>query len=142
MTEPAQTGHPGLRAADVLARGGWHPSYVRVLAAVSDSDYGFALVDGNGDGAELEAEAWLWDSGQWVPGSSSGAGPLDDVGSLQTGGEIGEARYAYGRADGRQVVTVSFEHRQYEVPVSQYGIWAFVRVATDPASCGVPTLAG
>ncbi len=75
MTEPAQPGHPGLRPADVIARGGWHPSYVRVLAAASDGDHGFA-------------------------------------------------------------------HRQYEVPVSQHGLWAFVKVATDPASCGVPTLAG
>jgi len=148
VTEPAQpgdygeSGHPGLRTADILARGGWHPSYVRVLAAASDGDCGFALVDGNGDGAELEAEAWLWDSGQWVPGTSSGAGPLDYVGSLQTGGEIGPARFAYGRAPGRQVVTVSFEHRQYDVPVSQDGVWVFVKAATDPASCGVPTLAG
>jgi hypothetical protein len=148
VTEPAQPGdsgqpgHPSLRAADILARGGWHPSYVRVLAAASDGDCGFALVDGNGDGAELEAEAWLWDSGQWVPGTSSGAGPLDYVGSLQTGGEIGPARFAYGRAPGRQVITVSFEHRQYDVPVSQDGVWVFVKAATDPASCGVPTLAG
>jgi hypothetical protein len=142
VTEPAQPGHPGLRAADVIARGGWHPGYVRVLAAASDGGYGFALVDGNGDGAELEAEGWLWDSGQWVPGSSSGAGPLDYVGSLQTGGEIGPARFAYGRASRRQVITVSFEHRRYDVPVSQHGVWAFVKVAADPASCGVPTLAG
>jgi hypothetical protein len=139
VTEP---GRPGLRAADVRARGGWHPSYVRVLAAASDGDYGFALVDGNGDGAELEAEAWLWDNGQWVPGSSSGAGPLDYVGSLQTGGEVGPAHYAYGRTLRRQVITVSFERRQYDVPVSEDGVWAFVKVATDPASCGAPTLAG
>jgi hypothetical protein len=139
--DPGHTGHAGLRAADVLARGGWHASYLRVLAVASDGDYGFALVDGNGDGAELEAEAWLWDSGQWEPGSSSGAGPLDYVGSLQTGGEVGPARFAYGRAPGRQAITVSFEHRQYDVPVSQDGAWAFVKVASDPASCGAPSLA-
>jgi hypothetical protein len=141
VTEPAQAGHRGLRAADVVAQGGWHRGYVRVLAVASDGDYGFALVDGNGDGAELEAEAWLWYSGQWAPGSSSGAGPLDYVGPVQTGGEVGEACYAYGRAPGRQVITVSFEHRRYEVPVGQHGVWAFVKVAADPASCGVPTLA-
>jgi hypothetical protein len=64
------------------------------------------------------------------------------IGSLQTGGEIGPARFAYGRAPGRQVITVSFEHRQYGVLVSQDGVWVFVKVATDPASCGVPTLGG
>jgi len=137
----SQPGHPALSPADVLAHGGWHPNYVRVLVVASDGDYGFALVDGNGDGAELEAEAWLWDSGQWMPGSSSGAGPLDDVQPLHTGGEVGPARYAYGRAPGHQAVTVRFERRQHEVPVNQHGIWAFVKTATDPASNAVPSLA-
>ena len=131
-------GHPALSPADVLAHGGWHPGYVRVLVVASDGDYGFALVDGNGDGAELEAEAWLWDSGQWMPGSSSGAGPLDEVESARSGGEIGPARYAYGRAPGRQAVTIGFEHRQHEVPVNQHGIWAFVKTATDPGTSEVP----
>jgi hypothetical protein len=35
--------------------------YAHVLAVASDGDYGFALVGGNGDGAELEAETWIWD---------------------------------------------------------------------------------
>jgi hypothetical protein len=141
VTKPAQAGHRALRAADVVAQGGWHPGYVRVLAVASDGDHAFALVDGNGDGAELEAEAWLWDSGQWTPGSSSGAGPLDGVGPVATGGEAGEARYAYGRTQGREAVVVSFERRRYEVPVGPHGVWAFVKVAADPASCAVPTLA-
>jgi hypothetical protein len=37
-----------------------------VIAVASAGDYGFALVDGNGDGSELEAEHWLWQKG---PGS-------------------------------------------------------------------------
>jgi hypothetical protein len=37
-----------------------------VIAVASAGDYGFALVDGNGDGSELEAEHWLWQEG---PGS-------------------------------------------------------------------------
>lgn len=47
--------HP-LTAGEVLAKGGWHPRYARVIAVTSDGDYGFALIDGNGDGQELEAE--------------------------------------------------------------------------------------
>ena len=42
----------------------------------------------------------------------------------------------------RPVITVSFERRQYDVPVSEHGVWAFVKVATDPARSGPPTLAG
>jgi hypothetical protein len=52
------TGHSPLTAAEVIAKGGWHPCYARVIALSSDDGYGFALVDGNGDASELEAEAW------------------------------------------------------------------------------------
>lgn len=142
MTVPAQTSHPGLRSADVIARGGWHPGYTRVLAAASDGDYGFALVDGNGDGAELEAEMWIWDAGQWQPGTSSGAGPLDHVGPVQTGGQIDDAYFAYGRAHGREVVTISFDHREYEARVSQLGIWVFIKITANPGGTAAPTLAG
>jgi hypothetical protein len=139
VTEPAPASHPGLEAADVIAQGGWHPNYTRVLATASAGDYGFALVDGNGDGAELEAETWTWQAGQWQPGSSSGAGPLDYVGPVQTGGEIGNAYYAYGRSAGRDTVTISFEHRQYDIPVSPLGIWAFIEISTSPGGTGAPT---
>ncbi len=84
--------HPGLSHRDVLASGGWHPRYARVLITASDGDYGFALVDGNGDGAELEEELWRWEDGgpaghgHWEGGSSSGAGPLGYLPPLVAGG--------------------------------------------------------
>lgn len=43
--------HPPLTAEEVIAGGGWHPRYARVIALASDDGYGFALVDGNGDEA-------------------------------------------------------------------------------------------
>ena len=53
---PKAHDHSGLTEQDVTAGGGWHPCYARVLATASDGDYGFAVVEGNGDGAEFEAE--------------------------------------------------------------------------------------
>ena len=44
----------GLSAEDVLAHGGWHPGYARVLAVASDGDYGVALVDGTATGQNLK----------------------------------------------------------------------------------------
>ena len=128
----------------MLASGGWHPRYVRVLVTASDGDYGFALVDGNGDGAELEEEQWLWDDaaggdGRWEGGSSSGAGPLGHLPSLVTGGGIGQAYIAYGRVPGRESVTVEFEQRRHEMPVSQLGVWGFIREAAGPDP-GLPAL--
>jgi hypothetical protein len=116
----------------VIARGGWHPRYARTLAIAADGDYGLAIVDGNGDGAELETEAWLRDDDGWSPGSSSGAGPLDYVGSLQSGGEVGDARFAYGCAIGAQSVRITFDGHVHEVPVGREGVWAFIKSASGP----------
>jgi hypothetical protein len=133
-----QPEHPALTAEDVLAHGGWHPRYARVIAVTSDGDYGFALVDGNGDGSELEAETWTWQDGTWADGSSSGAGPLQDVGPLQTGGQIGNACFAYGSAPGQQAITISFDSRLYPTPVNRHGIWAFIKIRTNPHGHGLP----
>jgi hypothetical protein len=126
--------HPPLSEEDVLATGGWHPRYVRVLATASDGDYGVAIVDGNGDGAELEEEAWLWDDadGRWAGGSSSGAGPLDHLATIQTGGQVGDASYAYGRAAARSSVRIRFGGQAFEVPVGPHGVWAFIKAGTGP----------
>jgi hypothetical protein len=132
--------HPALTEEDVLARGGWHPRYARVLAVVSDGDYAFALVDGNGDGAELEAEAWLWDSGTWEAGTSSGAGPLGTLGREQTGGWAGPACFAFGRVPGRESVTVECDGELHQVPVGREGIWAFIKIRASPDGLGFPAL--
>ena len=132
--------HPGLTPHDVLSDGGWHPRYARVLAIASDGDYGFALVDGNGDGAELEAETWFWDGAQWAGGSSSGAGPLAYLGREQTGGKIGNACFSYGSARGRDSVLIQFEGRRHVVPVGKEGTWAFIKQRQDPSSGDLPAL--
>jgi hypothetical protein len=96
---PMTARHSPLTAAEVIAKGGWHPRYARVIALASDDGYGFALADGNGDGSELEAEAWTWRDGAWHRSAASGAGQLDGVGPISTGRQIGEnAWFAYGSA--------------------------------------------
>ncbi|MDA8061582.1 MAG: hypothetical protein M0T80_03945 [Actinomycetota bacterium] len=67
-----------LSEREVIAAGGWHPRYARVLATVVLGDEAVVLVDGNGDGSEVEAEHWCRDEqGEWVGVGSSGVGPLD-----------------------------------------------------------------
>lgn len=131
--------HRGLTEGEVIAGGGWHPRYARVLAAASDSDYGFAVIDGNGDGAELETEIWEWDGERWTAGSSSGAGPLDGLRPVQTGGQAGHAYFAYGSAPGRQTITITFDGNLHQVPVSHLGVWAFIKTSTIPGNPGFPT---
>lgn len=45
--------------------------------------------------------------------------PPDHLGLLVAGGRVRDAFFAYGRAPGRDVVTLEFEHHQYEVPVTR-----------------------
>jgi hypothetical protein len=138
---PDEPDHPGLTEQDVLTRGGWNPRYARVLAVASDGDYGFAVTDGNGDGAELEEEMWQWDSGHWEPGASSGGGHLDNLGPERTGGFIAEVAYfACGSAPGRSSITIEFDGQMYQAPVGKYEVWAFIKVRTDP-SRGFPSRA-
>ncbi len=129
-----QPDDPSLAEEEVLAHGGWHPRYARVLAVASGGDYGdygFAVVDENGDGADLEAEMWQWDCGNWDGAGSSGAGPLDTLGPARTGGQIGNAYLACGSAPGRQSITISFDGRRHNVPVS--------RDESGPSSKSAPT---
>ena len=131
--------HPALTEDDVLSHGGWHPRYARVLAVTSDGDCGCALVDGNGDGAELEAEMWKRDSGHWDGAGSFGAGPLDHLAAVPTGGQIGNAYFTYGSAPGHQTITISFDDRRYDVPVGRHGVWAFIKVRTNPRGHDFPS---
>lgn len=63
----------------VVAAGGWHPRYARVLLIQRlGNEAVVVLVDGNGDGAEVEAEHWFRDEhGDWVGGGIGGVGALD-----------------------------------------------------------------
>jgi len=130
--------HPGLTEDEVIASGGWHPRYARILAVASDGDYGFAVVDGNGDGAELETEIWEWNGETWASASSAGAGPLDAVGRSQAGGQVGNSYFAYGSAPGRKTITISFDGHFHQIPVSRHGVWAFIKTSTTSGNPGFP----
>ena len=137
-----QPDHRALTEEDVLPHGGWHPRYARVIAVTSDGDYGFALVDGNGDGRELEAEIWTWQDGTWTGGSSSGAGPLQDVGPAQTGGQIGPACFAYGSAPGRQTITIAFDGQLHPTPRQQLRHLGIHQNPLRPARARIPGPSG
>ena len=62
-----------LSADGIIMTGGWHLSYARVVLIEQDHDDAVVLVDGNGDGAELELEYRHRDvDGLWYCGSTAG----------------------------------------------------------------------
>ena len=109
------------------------------LAASPDRPARSSAYRVHGDGAELEAETWEWDGERWTGGGSAGAGPLDTLGPSQTGGQIGNSYFAYGSAPGRQTITINFDGRLHQIPVSHHGVWAFIKTSISPGNPGYPT---
>jgi hypothetical protein len=61
---------------------------------------------------------------------------------MQTGGQIGNGYFAYGTAPAGQPVTVNFGGRLHRIPVSHCGVWAFIKIRTDPHGHGYPAPSG
>ncbi len=117
-------------SADAIIRvGGWHPGYARVLLIEHDEDDALVLVDGNGDGAELELEYWHRDTDDgWSGGSTGGHGPLDFLPSSESW-DAGEFVVALGRAAPATEVTVEYGGRAYVRTANEFGVWGLVHAA-------------
>jgi hypothetical protein len=123
----------------VIEEGGWHASYVEVLAITNEGLFAVALVDGNGDRSDIEAEHWLFEDGEWGEISSSGAfGPdYEDPDNLWQacggfgGDEVGACRFDWGFGRGFRTVELEFEDASYQVPVLGNGWWVFLTAAHD-----------
>jgi hypothetical protein len=117
-------------SADVIIRtGGWHPGYARVLLIEQGDHDALVLVDGNGDGAELELEYWHRDTdGTWSGGSSGGHGPLDFVESSESW-DAGEYVVALGRVAPATEVTVTYGGQAYHRTANEFGLWGLIHLA-------------
>jgi hypothetical protein len=64
-------------AETAIALGGWDPRYARVLDVQVNGDAAAALVDTNGDGADVNVDIYLLGSdGKWMA-VASGNGSID-----------------------------------------------------------------
>ena len=122
----------------IIRVGGWHPRYARVLLIEHDDDDAVVLVDGNGDGAELELEYWHRDSdGAWCGGSSSGHGSLDSVPSAQSW-DAGPFVAALGRVAPATEVTVEYGGHAYHRTANEFGIWGLIHAADSARPGDLP----
>ena len=109
----------------IIAFGGWDPRYARVVMIAADDDEAIALVDGNGDGIELEQEFWTRESTGWRAGSSTGHGSLDSLDVAIW--DAGHAVCAFGPASRGEPVRIRYDGVIHELVTNQYDVWGFLR---------------
>ena len=112
-----------LTEAVVIADGGWDSRYARVLLIQQLGDEAIVLVDGNGDGAEVESEHWLRAPEGWIGASSQGVGPLGSR-PIWTWGEVGGAGFVIGcTPDTKAQMTVEWLGRRSAAVPDAIGLW-------------------
>jgi hypothetical protein len=122
-------GIQGLSEEAIIRTGGWHPRYARVLLIEHDDKDAIVLVDGNGDGAELELEYWHRDiDGTWGGGSTGGHGPLDLLPSSESW-DAGEFVAALGQVAPVTEVTVEYGGHSYHRTANEFGVWGWIHAA-------------
>lgn len=107
--------------------GGWDPRYAVVLAMASRGDVAAALIDTNGDGADIDLDQYASDAdGHWNEAIS---------GSASAGGSSWSQRVVtiWGQAEPGATIEVEYLGRRDLVVASEAGWWMFVAPATkDP----------
>ena len=126
---------PVLTDGNLLDGGGWDARFARVLRRAVAGRAALAVVDSNGDGAELEADVWEYEGGRWQPGGSSSLGSLDARGGESTG-RSGHVVWAAGLLEVGSSVRVRYGDDEQPVAADSDGLWAWVRYDDGTAAVG------
>ena len=114
-----------LTADAAVILGGWDARYAVTLAVASSGDVAAALVDTNGDGADIDLDQYERDAaGRWNEIGSSSAG---DAGSSWSP----RLTAAWGRAHPLASVEIEYLGSRSRVVASPTGWWLFVAAATS-----------
>lgn len=124
MAELPWAGHAGamsdLDEQDAITLGGWDARYAVVLAVATRGPVAAAIVDTNGDDADVDLDVYsLGHDGAWVAGSSGNGG----VGGGSSDSEIATIS---GWAAPGSTVTVEHGGTRYDVVTAPTGCWLFV----------------
>jgi hypothetical protein len=114
-----------LDAESVIQAGGWDPRYARVLAIATVDDIAAALIDTNGDGADIDLDQYeRVGDGDWQENISGAVG--DE-------GVSWSPRIAatWGQAAPGETVEIEFLRRRSALVTSETGWWLFIGPATD-----------
>ena len=105
--------------------GGWDPLYAVVLAVATRGDIAAALIDTNGDGADIDLDQYGRDAdGQWNEGNSGSAG---DSGSSWSQRMVA----IWGQAGPGATIEIEYAGHRDFVVTSEAGWWLFVAPSTS-----------
>jgi hypothetical protein len=121
--------------------GGWDARFARVLACKVDGHAALIVIDTNGDGAELEAEAWQYGAGGWECGNTSGIGSLGAIGNV-SGGRSGCVVWATGLSAPGILMTIAFSGGKEKVLADDCGLWTWVKDDADTGDDELPEITG
>ena len=123
----------GSLSREVILSDGWNLNFARVLLIEEHDDHAVVLVDGNGDGAELELEFWIREGANgWGCSSSSGYLGLGSLGRAETW-TTGTHVVALGKVAPGAEVRLSYAGDTHSRHANEFGIWGFIR-PVDPES--------
>ena len=129
---------PDLSPSELIRAGGWHPDHARVLRIERVGEVALVVIDGNGNGAELEQEAWIRSPQGWQCASSTGIGPLGSPG-WAAGTSCGLV-WAAGTAPAGTTVVVEYRNERHSIQVDENGLWIFAGHDDEPELLDHPRL--
>lgn len=111
-------------AQSVVRPGGWNSRFAVALAVTTHESIAAALIDTNGDEADIDLDEYECDDGgNWHEISSASAGEQRTSWSPRMAA-------TWGRATPGQTVEISYLGNRYRVIASETGWWLFIAAAT------------
>lgn len=114
-----------LNAESAISAGGWDARYAVTLAAASHGGLAAALIDTNGDQADIDLDEYERDpDGHW---HEIGSGSAGDSGASWSP----RMAATWGRAEPGVQIEIEYLGHRHPVVASRSGWWLFVGPATD-----------
>ena len=102
-----------------IAAGGWDARSATVLAVATNGDVGAAIIDTNGDGADIDLDWYVRVDGDWQPGSS---GNISEAGSAESFDGLAQ----WGRTTPGQTIEIEHQGNRHTLTATDTGWWLLV----------------
>jgi hypothetical protein len=114
-----------LDAQSAIGAGGWDSRFAVALAVMAHDDIAAALIDTNGDEADIDLDEYERDvDGNW---HEIGSGSAGDRGASWSP----RIAATWGRAAPGETIEIDYHGNRHSITASETGWWLFIAPATD-----------